>query len=118
MKTIKIINRVFLPLAILALIPISSKASLILHDKTVEISLPTIQCGMCVRTIEKALNKLNGVINAEVDFENKKTVVTYDDKKTSLSKLEKAITKAGYDANNKKADTKAYEKLHDCCRVK
>lgn len=117
MKTIKIINRVFLFLAILALIPISSKASLILHDKTVEISLPTIQCGMCVRTIEKALNKLNGVINAEVDFENKKVTVTYNHK-TSVAKIEKAITRAGYDANDKKADPEAYEKLGECCKVK
>ena len=87
-------------------------------EKTAEISLPTVQCGMCARTIEKALNKVEGVTNIDVDIENKKATITYDDSKTSLDTIEKTITSAGYGANDKKADQDAYEKLHGCCKVK
>lgn len=86
-------------------------------EKTTEISLPTIQCGSCVRTIEKALNKLDGITNIDIDVENKKATITFDDSKTDLSKIEDAIASAGYDANDKKADQTAYNKLHTCCKL-
>lgn len=86
-------------------------------EKIVEVNLPSIQCGMCIRTIEEALVKVEGVINADVDIENKKVIVTYDDTKTDLKSIEHGITAAGYDANDKKADKEAYKKLGNCCRL-
>ena len=86
-------------------------------EKTADISLPTIQCGTCVRTIEKALDKTEGVLNIDIDVENKKATVTFNDSKTNLSKIEDAIVKAGYGVNDKKADETAYEKLHSCCKL-
>ena len=86
-------------------------------EKTVEISLPTIQCGSCIRTIDKALDKIGGVVNTDIDVENKKALITYDDTKTDVAKIEDAISSAGYDANEKKADPVAYNKLHTCCKL-
>jgi copper chaperone CopZ len=86
-------------------------------EKTAEISLPTIQCGSCVRTIEKALDKVEGIKNIDIDVENKKATITYDDSKTDLSKIEDGISGAGYDANNKKANQTAYSNLHTCCKL-
>jgi periplasmic mercuric ion binding protein len=115
MKTNQIFKKVFL-LTTFALF-ITSAISFA-GEKTTEITLPTVQCGMCKRIIEKALNKVDGVINSEIDIESKKVSVTYDDTKTDVLKIERAITKAGYDANNRKADKKAYDKLDECCKTK
>ena len=106
-----------LPIALIVLFILFFSGILKASEKTAEISLPTIQCGMCVRTIEKALDKLGGVINIDIDVENKKALVTFDDTKTDLLKIEDAITKAGYSVNEKKADEAAYKKLHSCCKL-
>ncbi len=112
MKSIKNILTILFSLFIF-LISYSVKA----ENKTVEISLPTIQCDMCVSAIEKAVNKIDGVVSITVDVEGKKAKVTFDDTKTSLTRIEKAISKSGYKANNKKANKKAYDKLDDCCKI-
>lgn len=96
----------------------TASAKSVYDSKTTEISLPTVQCNMCRKTIEKALNKTKGIISSEVDIENKKAIVTYDDSKIDIAKIEKVITSAGYDANERKANAKAYEKLPDCCKIK
>ena len=81
------------------------------------IKVESIQCGMCVRTVEKALKRVDGVKTAKVDLDAKTATVTYLATKTNLGKLEEAITKSGYSANDKKADSEAYEKLDECCKV-
>ncbi len=87
------------------------------NDKT-EISVPTIVCGKCVKNVTKALKKVDGVYEVKVDLDSKKASVSFDNTKTTVSDLENAITAAGYDANNKTADSNAYEKLDDCCKAK
>jgi hypothetical protein len=42
--------------------------------------------------------------------------VKFDKEVTDLNKIENAITAAGYDADNKKANPDAYAKLDDCCK--
>jgi copper chaperone CopZ len=101
---------VFVFAAILALSPVDIYPSTI-GEITVEVSTPTVQCGMCDRNISKALDKVNGVKSYEVNIESKKVIVTYDEAVISLTEIENAISKAGYDANDKKADKKAYNKL-------
>lgn len=94
-----------------------SSGLLVAGEKTVEISLPTIQCGTCVKTIGKALNKVEGFTSIDIDIENHKATVIFDDTKTDLSKIEDAISGAGYDANDKKADQTAYSNLRMCCKL-
>ena len=86
-------------------------------NKTEEITLPTVQCGMCKKTIEKAVKKLDGIVSISVDVDVKKAVVVFDDTKTSLTAIENTISKAGYEANSKKANKEAYDKLDDCCKM-
>ena len=88
------------------------------ENKTVEITLPSIVCNSCVAKVEKALKKLDGVTDYSVSLDNKNATVTFDDSITSLEKIEYAITKAGYDANDKKADRDAYDRLPGCCKAK
>lgn len=84
--------------------------------KTIEISLPSIQCGMCVKTLKKALGKTEGIIESKIDLKNKKATITFDDSETNSEKIEAVITAAGYDANDKPANADAYEKLSPCCK--
>jgi copper chaperone len=87
------------------------------HVETVSIKVETAQCGSCVKTITEALKQVEGVQKAEVDIKTKVASVTFLPMKTNLATLEEAITKAGYDANDKKRDPEAYRKLDECCKT-
>jgi mercuric ion binding protein len=84
--------------------------------ETSTISLPSIKCEMCVNTIKEALKKTEGVETADVNLSAKIVMVGFDKSKTDLSKIEKAIADAGYDANNLPRNNKAYENLPACCK--
>jgi periplasmic mercuric ion binding protein len=65
-------------------------------SKTVTLSVPGMPCAACPITIKKALTEIDGVTEAEVSFERKDAVVTFDDTKTGVSALIEATTNAGY----------------------
>ena len=64
--------------------------------QTVTLDLPTMNCAMCPITVKKALTKVDGVSRAEVSYEDKEAMVTFDDEKTSADALIEATTPAGY----------------------
>ncbi len=84
-------------------------------SKKAEIKTSAI-CGMCKKTIEKGLNKLDGVQKASLDVKTKVATVEYNPKKTNIDKIRKAIANTGYDADKVKANKKAYAKLMGCCK--
>ena len=53
-------------------------------------------CASCSATVEKALNKVDGVRNATVNFATEKATVEYDPSEASLDVLEAAVTDTGY----------------------
>ena len=63
-----------------------------------------MNCAMCPITVRKALEKVEGVTQANVDYETKSAVVVYDDQKTSVSLLTKATEDAGYPSTEIKQD--------------
>jgi periplasmic mercuric ion binding protein len=73
-------------------------------------------CGMCKETIETALAYEKGIKKSSLDVKSQVVTVTYNPAKTSLDKIRTAISKSGYDADEVKADPKAYEKLEECCK--
>lgn len=83
----------------------------------VVINVPTIQCSTCKKNIEDALYRVRGVINVHVSKRDKIAEIDYDSRKIDVIKLENTITSIGYDANDKKADTIAYQNLKDCCKL-
>jgi mercuric ion binding protein len=70
--------------------------------KTITLSVSNMTCAACPITVKKALSKVDGVEKAEVSYENKEAVVTYDDAKTSVDALTKATDGAGYPSAVKK----------------
>ena len=85
--------------------------------QTTEIATPTTQCGMCITNITYALDKLDGIKKVKINDKNRSVIITYLDDKTTLDELETAISKAGYQANDKPANPEAYGKLSRCCRL-
>jgi mercuric ion binding protein len=81
------------------------------------VKLSSMQCNTCKKNITKALKKVDGVSDFNINVDAKVAKIKFDKSKTDLSKIENAITAAGYDANDKKADPTAYENLDDCCKL-
>ncbi len=84
---------------------------------TTVIQTPSVVCGSCVKTIQKALTQVNGVKEVTGDPKAKTISVRYEPNTVTLDRLENAITQAGYDANGKKRDPAAYNKLDACCKI-
>lgn len=76
----------------------------------------SVNCDMCKETIEKALAFEKGIKKSNVDVTANTVTVSYDPDKISVEQIKKAISKAGYDADEVPADPKAVKKLDDCCK--
>ena len=73
------------------------------NDQTSEIELVEttinvggMHCDMCVSSIEKGVNELEGISFVKASLEDSTAVVKYDASKTDLAEIEKAIEKRGY----------------------
>jgi len=64
--------------------------------QTVTLSVPGMTCAACPITVKKALNKVKGVSKAEVSYEKKQAIVSFDDTQTNVQALTKATADAGY----------------------
>lgn len=72
------------------------------RTKTVTLTVSDMTCAACPITVKKALTRVEGVQAAEVSYEKKEAVVTYDDAKTNVDALTKATAGAGYPSEAKK----------------
>lgn len=67
-----------------------------LEDGTVqvELSVPAVHCGGCIRAVEHGLSGLDGVVSARVNLSTKRVSVRF--KKQSSPPLAETLTKLGY----------------------
>ncbi len=61
-------------------------------------SIAHMTCKMCIITVRKAMENVDGVIKAKVDYKNKVAQVIFDNSKTSVKEIALASTNAGYPA--------------------
>ena len=81
---------------ILAVCAISLTSSVYANTpKSVTLDVQNMTCGLCPVTIKKALEKTAGVTKAQIDFDKKTAVVSYDADKVNVAKLVSATTNAG-----------------------
>lgn len=73
------------------------------ESRTVTLEVPGMSCSACPITVKKALRDVSGVEKVAVTFEPKEAVVTFDDRKTSIEKLQEATKNAGYPSSPKVA---------------
>lgn len=65
-------------------------------EQTVTLSVPGMNCPVCPITVRKALEKVDGVRSAKVDYDSKSATIIYDDQITATAALMKATENAGY----------------------
>ena len=86
-------------------------------EKHADVTLSSVQCGMCKKTIESGMAKVDGISKFDVDLNTKVGHVTYKASAIELAAIEKAISALGYQANNTEADPIVYQNLPDCCKI-
>ena len=64
---------------------------------TTELPLLGMTCTNCANTIQRRLNKVDGVLNAEVNYANERATVTYVPGAVDRADLIAAVRQAGYD---------------------
>ena len=56
-----------------------------------------MSCAVCVRKIEKVLEKTEGIQDVSVNFASENITLTYDDQKTGIKTITKIIKDIGYE---------------------
>ncbi|MGR9108082.1 MAG: heavy-metal-associated domain-containing protein [Gammaproteobacteria bacterium] len=69
--------------------------------ETVTLDVRNMDCPLCKITIRKALEKVDGVQAARVDYAAKTASVTFDPAKTTIDALTRATANAGYPSTPK-----------------
>ncbi len=71
-----------------------------------KLSIPVsgMTCANCAANIQRGLKKLNGIIDASVNFASEQAYVTYDADKISLKDITEKITSLGYRAVTSKTE--------------
>lgn len=72
-------------------------------------------CGMCKKTIEKAVNSLEGISQTTWDVDKKKIEVSFNASKTNEKAIHEAIAASGYDTEKVSGNLDAYNNLPGCC---
>ena len=65
-------------------------------DRTVLLTIPTMDCATCPVTIRMALMRVAGVSKARVSYDRREARVTFDDSKTNVAALTQATNDVGY----------------------
>ncbi len=69
-------------------------SALVLMEDTLNIG--GMHCDMCVTSIEKGINELEGIQFVQANLNDSVAIVKFDKSKTNLTEIEKAIEKRGY----------------------
>jgi P-type Cu+ transporter len=62
----------------------------------ITISIDGMTCASCVKRVQDALEKVDGVTSASVNLATESATVTYDPEKTRIDDIDTAVTGAGY----------------------
>ena len=60
------------------------------------INIGGMHCDMCVASVTKGVNELDGISTVQVNLDDSTAVVSFDASKLQLAKIEEAIEKRGY----------------------
>ena len=67
-------------------------------DATATFAVDRMTCKLCPITVRKAMEGVDGVIDAKINLDNKTATVTFDDARTTPEEIAKASTEIGYPA--------------------
>lgn len=86
-------------LALLLISTFASTAPSFAADATATFDVERMTCTLCPVTVRKAMQDVEGVIEAKVDYDKKTATVTFDDARTTPDDIAKASTEIGYPAS-------------------
>ena len=72
-------------------------------SSTCTLDIGGMTCASCVRHVEKALSRIDGVDRAEVNLATEAATVSFDPQTAGLSELTTAVAAAGYTATPRHA---------------
>ncbi|MDN3668235.1 mercuric transport protein MerTP [Echinicola jeungdonensis] len=70
--------------------------------RTVEFSISGMSCASCEEHVNLEVNKLSGIIKSTASYGNGNAIVKFDNTKTNIAEIEKAINTTGYLVTDKK----------------
>ncbi len=77
-----------------------NEKEIIITDKaniqTINIGINGMTCTSCEEHINHIVNQLDGIINIKSSYENGNAEIEFDNSKTSIDKIEKAVNSTGY----------------------
>lgn len=80
----------------------NNEKQIIIIDKsniqTAEFTISGMTCSGCEEEVKHEVNKLNGIIKAGASYENSNAQIQFDNTKTNINEIEKAINSTGYQA--------------------
>ncbi len=89
--------------SVLSIVLLLFASSLVLAGPAqVELTISGMHCESCATGIRAMLHRTDGVLKAEVSYEERRATVEYDPAKTSPEKIVAAIEKLGYKAKVRK----------------
>ncbi len=68
------------------------------QSKKITMLVEGMTCASCVSNVDRAVSKLNGVSEVNVNIANDKMMLTYDSEKVRISDIKKAVQDSGYNA--------------------
>ena len=68
------------------------------NTQEVTVKVEGMTCGTCPLTIKAALKRLDGVVNANVSYEDEEAKVSYEEGKVTVDEIVKTIENAGFKA--------------------
>ncbi len=70
--------------------------------KTTEFKISGMTCASCEVHVNQEVNKLKGIVNSKVSYENGNAIIAFDKTKTNEVEIEKVIKSTGYKITGKK----------------
>ncbi|ABR49409.1 heavy metal translocating P-type ATPase [Alkaliphilus metalliredigens QYMF] len=69
------------------------------ETEKVTLKVSGMTCTSCSNTVEKGLNKMDGITSANVNFAAEKVTIEYEPKKIRLIEMQKKVSELGYELN-------------------
>lgn len=73
-----------------------------LNVQTVEFTISGMTCAGCEKHVNHEVNKLSGILKSTASYKNENAIVEFDNSKTNIAEIERAIKGTGYSVGDKK----------------
>ena len=70
--------------------------------QTIEFTISGMTCAGCEEHVNHEVNKLSGILKSTASYENGNAIVEFDNSKTDIAEIKKAINSTGYTVTDKK----------------